>query len=341
MAKHESSNVTTNARSRGIPVARPRDEIAVVPAESQPGPEAVRRPPSGTAGRVPVAKAYKMYVGGAFVRSESGRYMQVFGSAEGSADPAWVNVPRGSRKDARDAVLAAKNAQAGWAARTAYNRGQILYRLAEMMESRSAELYTSLVRGGLPEDEAQREIELAVDRAVYYAGFADKFQSLLASSNPVAGPHFGFSVPDAMGVVAVVAPSRPVLLGLASTILPAIVGGNTVVVVAGAQDPRTAVVFCECLATSDLPGGVVNVLTGHSAEIAPHLARHREVNAMLAWSSDAGLRASLERDATGSVKRVQTAEPDALDWEVDGVGQGLGWIERHLETKTIWHPVGV
>jgi acyl-CoA reductase-like NAD-dependent aldehyde dehydrogenase len=298
--------------------------------------------PDGRPVRVRVNKAYKMYIGGAFVRSESGRYAQVDGETEGSADPSTVNVPRGSRKDGRDAVLAAKNAHAGWAGRTAYNRGQILYRLAEMMESRRAELSTSLVRGGLSASDAEREVDVAVDRAVYYAGFADKFQSLLASSNPVSGPHFGFSVPDAMGVIAIVAPARPVLLGLVSTVLPAIVGGNTVVVIASPEDPRTAIVFCECLATSDLPGGVVNLITGDAAEIAPHLAKHREVAALEAFSADAALRTSLERDATASVKRVRTSAPlDASAWETDGVGQGLGWIERHLETKTIWHPVGM
>jgi acyl-CoA reductase-like NAD-dependent aldehyde dehydrogenase len=292
--------------------------------------------------RVPVNKAYKMYVGGAFVRSESGRYTQVTGApwADGSADPVTVNVPRGSRKDARDAVLAAKNAQAGWSGRTAYNRGQILYRLAEMMESRREELVASLERGGC--SGAEREADAAIDRAVYYAGFADKFQSLLASSNPVSGPHFGFSVPEAMGVVSIVAPARPVLLGLVSAVLPAIVSGNTVVVIASAEDPRTSVLFCECLATSDLPGGVVNLLTGDAAEIAPHLAKHREVAALEAFTSDAALRTILEREATGSVKRVRTLAPfEPAAWEADGTGQGLGWIERHLETKTIWHPVGV
>jgi acyl-CoA reductase-like NAD-dependent aldehyde dehydrogenase len=296
----------------------------------------------GSRVRVRVNKAYKMYIGGAFVRSESGRYAQAVGESEGSADPSTVNVPRGSRKDARDAVLAAKNAHAGWAGRTAYNRGQILYRLAEMMESRRAELVTSLTRGGLAVQDAEREVDVAVDRAVYYAGFADKFQSLLASSNPVSGPHFGFSIPDAMGVVAIVAPARPVLLGLVSTVLPAVVGGNTVVVIASAEDPRTAVVFCECLATSDLPGGVVNLITGDAAEIAPHLAKHREVAALEAFTADTALRTTLEREATASVKRVRTSAPlDGAAWEADGVGQGLGWIERHLETKTIWHPVGM
>src|SRR5579859_3766382 len=222
--------------------------------------------------RLPVAKAYKMFVGGAFVRSESGRYFQTRGAAEGSADPGVVNVPRGSRKDARDAVLAAKNAGDGWGARTAYNRGQILYRLAEVMESRRAELRASLERASLPADEAAREVERAIDRAVYYAGFCDKYQSLVASLNPVAGPHFGFSVPEPMGVVAVIAPERPALLGLVSTVLPVVCSGNTCVALASVQDPRTAIVFCECVATSDMPGGVVNVLTGLTGEVGPVMA---------------------------------------------------------------------
>jgi acyl-CoA reductase-like NAD-dependent aldehyde dehydrogenase len=294
------------------------------------------------AARVAVNKAYKMFVGGAFVRSESGRCFQVTGTKlEGSADPDVVNIPRGSRKDARDAVLAAKNAADGWAARTAYNRGQILYRLAEVMESRRDELRTALVRGGESTERAAREVETAIDRAVYYAGFCDKFQALLASSNPVAGPHFGFTVPEPMGVVAIVAPERPALLGLVSTVLPVIAGGNTCVVVAGSEDPRTAVVWCECLATSDLPAGVVNVLTGQASEMAPHLAKHREVAAMDAWSADGDLRAAVEREGSGNVKRVKTHDVGEAVRLLSDAGQGLGFIERYLETKTIWHPVGV
>jgi acyl-CoA reductase-like NAD-dependent aldehyde dehydrogenase len=283
-----------------------------------------------------------MYVGGAFVRSESGRTFQARGArVEGSADAEVVNLPRGSRKDARDAVVAAKGAGDGWAARTAYNRGQILYRLAEVMESRRAELATSLARGGLPVAEAAREVDEAVDRAVYYAGFCDKFQALVASHNPVAGPHFGFSLPEPMGVVAVVAPGRPALLGLVSTVLPVVAGGNTCIVVAGADDARTAIVWCECLATSDLPGGVVNVLTGQASEMAPHLAKHRDVAAMDAWSADADLRVTVEREGSGNVKRVRTHdEGDARAMSGDA-GQGIGYIERFLETKTVWHPVGV
>ncbi len=293
--------------------------------------------------RLRVAKTYKMYVGGAFIRSESGRTLpSKGGERDGGADPNLVNVPRGSRKDTRDAVLAAKGAEAGWGARTAYNRGQILYRLAEVMESRREELVTSLLRGGVIERAAAAEVDAAIDRAVFYAGFCDKYQSLVASSNPVSGPHFGFSVPEPMGVVAVVAPEKPALLGLVSTVLPVITTGNVVVAIAGEADPRTAIVWCECLATSDLPGGVANVLTGKAGEIAPHLAKHREVTGIDAWTEDAALRAALERDGADNVKRVKTHSPPAASyWVDDRKGQGIGWLERFLETKSVWHPVGV
>lgn len=286
--------------------------------------------------RVTVNRAYKMYVGGAFVRSESGRYFQVKSTAiVKGADPEVLNLPRGSRKDVRDAVLAAKNAEAGWAARTAFNRGQILYRLAEMMESRRSELETSLERGGASREDAAREVDASIDRCVYYAGFADKFHALVASSNPVAGPHFGFSVPEPMGVVGIIAPRAPSLLGLVSTVLPVVCGGNVCVALASESDPRTALVWTECVATSDMPSGVVNVLTGHAKEIAPVLARHREVMAIDAWLADDKLRASLEQDGADNVKRVKTHAADA------SLGEGVGFIERFLETKTVWHPVGL
>lgn len=297
--------------------------------------------PRGALARVRVAKAYKMFVGGAFVRSEGGRTTQVRGAGGGeSADTQVVNVPRGSRKDARDAVVAARAAAESWAARTAYNRGQILYRLAEVMESRREELRASIARGGEDARRASREVDVAVNRAVYYAGFCDKFQALVASHNPVAGPHFGFSVPEPMGVVAVVAPPRPALLGLLSAALPVVAGGNVCVAVAGDDDPRTALLWCECLATSNLPPGVVNVLTGEAAEIAPHLAKHRGVAALDAWSEDAELTASLEREGSGSVKRVRTHDRAEVSRIVSSAGQGLGFIESFLETKTVWHPVG-
>lgn len=299
--------------------------------------------------RVSVAKAYKMYVGGAFIRSESGRYFQVNGAKaedEGvvdvDADPETVNIPRGSRKDVRDAVLVAKNALSGWEKRAAFNRGQILYRLAEVMESRRPELVQSLVRGGSDEAAATAEVEASIDRAIFYAGFADKYFALLASYNPVSGPHFDFSTPESMGVIAVVAPERPALLGLVSTVLPVICGGNTVVALASAADPRTAIVWSECLATSDLPGGVVNILTGNQKELAPHFAKHREVIGIDAWIVDPDLRKSVEADGADNVKRVKTHVPmDVEAWLDDRKGQGLGWIERFLETKTVWHPVGI
>ncbi len=297
--------------------------------------------------RLSVAKAYKMYVGGAFVRSESGRYDQVTragadGARGADADPEVVNVPRGSRKDVRDAVTAAKSALSGWEKRSAFNRGQILYRLAEMMESRRSELMASVVRGGVSESAAQAEVDASIDRAVFYAGFADKYFALLASHNPVAGPHFDFSIPESMGIVGVVAPERPALLGLVSTVLPVVTGGNTCVALASALDPRTAIVFAECLATSDMPGGVVNILTGRSDELAPHLAKHREIIGIDAWLSDGGLRALVEREGADNVKRVKTHADVTEDlWFDERRGQGLGWIERFLETKTVWHPVGV
>ncbi|MDB4946843.1 MAG: Aldehyde dehydrogenase [Labilithrix sp.] len=328
----DRSEERTQERAESVPPTRSGDAPIMKPYDE-----------AKIATRVRVNKAYKMFVNGAFVRSESGRYFQVKNEGgQVDADPETVNVPRGSRKDVRDAVLHAKNAWAGWEKRSAYNRGQILYRLGEVMESRRPELTRSLVRGGLSEAEASAEIDVSVDRVVYYAGFADKFYALLASSNPVAGPHFDFSVPEPMGTIGVVAPDRPALLGLVSTTIPVICGGNTVVALASEKDPRTAIVWSECLATSDLPAGVLNILTGQAKELSPHLAKHREIIGIDAWIVDADLRAAVEGDGADSVKRVKTHVPmDPEAWRDEQKGQGLGWIERFLETKTIWHPVGV
>ncbi|MFO0669411.1 MAG: aldehyde dehydrogenase family protein [Polyangiaceae bacterium] len=242
----------------------------------------------------------------------------------------------------RDAVLAAKNAEAGWAARTAFNRGRILYRLAEVLESRAGELEASLVRSGVSPRAATAEVAATVDRAVFCAGFADKYHALLASSNPVAGPHFGFSVPEPLGVVAAVAPRRPALLGLASVALPIATGGNTCVVLASEDDPRTAIVFSECLATSDMPGGVVNVLTGHPKELGPVMAKHREVFGLDIWVDEPSLTKQIEELGADNIKRVKIhAGLTAAEWTDERRGQGLSWIERFLETKTVWHPVGV
>ena len=263
--------------------------------------------------RLPVKKTYKLFIGGSFPRSESGRTYD----AEGQ------NVARASRKDVRDAVRAARGAQPGWAAATAYNRGQVLYRVAEMVEARVAE-FAELSSG-------REEVERASDRVVWYAGWADKLPQVLGGSNPVAGPYFNFTVPEPTGVVAVLAPDEPPLLGLVTRLLPPLVGGNTVVVAASHAHPRAAITLAEVLATSDVPGGVVNVLTGRRDEIAPWLASHMDVNAIDLTGAD-GLRADLERAAAENVKRVILGAPDA---------QSLYEISAFLELKTVWHPIGM
>jgi acyl-CoA reductase-like NAD-dependent aldehyde dehydrogenase len=269
-------------------------------------------PYAGGVARLPVKKTYKLFIGGAFPRSESGRTYE----AEGQ------NVARASRKDARDAVVAARAAQPKWAGATAYNRGQVLYRVAEMMEARAAE-FAELASG-------REEVERAIDRWVWYAGFADKLAQVLGASNPVSGPYFNFTVPEPTGVVAVVAPEEPPLLGLVSRLAPAVVGGNAVVAVASESHPLAAIELAEVLATSDLPGGVVNLLTGHRAEIAPWLASHMDVNAIDVTGAD-GLRADLERAAAENVKRVVSGGADS---------QSLYEISAFLELKTVWHPIG-
>jgi acyl-CoA reductase-like NAD-dependent aldehyde dehydrogenase len=261
--------------------------------------------------RLPVRKTYKLYIGGAFPRSESGRTYE----AEGQ------NVARASRKDARDAVKAARGAFAGWAGATAYNRGQVLYRLAEMMEARTDDL--AAVCSG------REEVEAAVDRVVWYAGWADKLAQVLGSSNPVAGPYFNFTVPEPTGVVAILAADEPALGGLVSRLAPALVGGNTVVAVASQTHPLAAVELGEAIATSDVPGGVVNLLTGFRDELAPVLAGHMDVNAIDVTGAD-GAAAELERLAADNVKRVVRQGENQSPWE----------IARFLELKTVWHPVG-
>jgi acyl-CoA reductase-like NAD-dependent aldehyde dehydrogenase len=262
--------------------------------------------------RLPVKKTYKLFIGGAFPRSESGRTYE----AEGQ------NVARASRKDARDAVRAARSALPKWVGMTAYNRGQVLYRIAEMIESRTAE-FAELSSG-------RDEVERAVDRIVWYAGWADKLAQVLGSSNPVAGPYFNFTVPEPTGVVALLAPEEPPLLGLVSRVMPALTGGNTVVAVASETHPLAAIELAEALATSDVPGGAVNLLTGRRAELAPWLAAHMDVNAIDLTGAD-GDSPDLERAAANNVKRVVRGEVDAQSpWE----------IASFLELKTVWHPVG-
>jgi acyl-CoA reductase-like NAD-dependent aldehyde dehydrogenase len=263
--------------------------------------------------RLPVRKTYKLFVGGEFPRSESGRTYE----AEGQ------NVARASRKDVRDAVRVARGAFPKWAGLTAYNRGQVLYRVAEMMEARRSE-FADLCSG-------PKEVERSIDRFVWYAGWADKLAQVLGSSNPVAGPYFNFTVPEPQGVVGILAPEEPPLAGLVSRVAPAIVGGNAVVTVASESHPMAAIELAEALATADVPGGVVNILTGMREELGPVLASHMDVNALDVSGAD-GEVAELERLAADNVKRVvRGAADDQSAWE----------ISRFLELKTVWHPIGV
>jgi acyl-CoA reductase-like NAD-dependent aldehyde dehydrogenase len=263
--------------------------------------------------RLPVKKTYKLYVGGEFPRSESGRTYEAQGA----------NVARASRKDLRDAVRSARQAFPKWAGMTAYNRGQVLYRIAEMMEARRAE-FAELCSG-------PKEVERSIDRFVWYAGWSDKLAQVLGSSNPVAGPYFNFTVPEPTGIVGILAPEEPPLAGLISRLAPAIVGGNVTVVVASESSPLAAIELAEVLATSDVPGGVVNLLTGYRGELAPVLAGHMDVNALDLAGAD-GQVEELERLAADSVKRVVRAAPDDQSpWE----------IAAFLELKTVWHPIGV
>ena len=288
------------------------------------------RPPE----RLAVRKTYKLYVGGAFPRSESGRTYEVTGH-DGTF---LANAALASRKDARDAVVAARKAFGGWSAATAYNRGQVLYRVAEVLEGRRDQFVAEVAAAaGDGDGDAAGLVDAAIDRWVWYAGWSDKVHQVRGSSNPVAGPYFDFSVPEPTGVVAVVAPESS-LLGLVSVVAPVIVTGNTCVVVADRTAPLPAVSLAEVLATSDLPGGVVNVLTGDHAEIAPWLASHMDVNALdLAGVTDADLAADLERAAAENLKRVVRPPAGGHDWAAD---PGLDRMTAFLETKTVWHPVG-
>jgi acyl-CoA reductase-like NAD-dependent aldehyde dehydrogenase len=259
--------------------------------------------------RVPVRKTYKLYVGGAFPRSESGR----------TYEAEEHNIAQASRKDLRDAVRAARGAFGKWSGIAAYNRGQVLYRVAEMMEARASEL--AELCGG------REEVERCVDRVVWYAGWTDKLAQVLGGANPVAGPYFNFTMPEPTGVVGIVAPGEPALLGLVSRLAPVLAGGNVAVLIASEAHPRAAIEFAEVLATSDVPGGVVNVLTGLRDELAPVLAAHLDVDALDLDRGDA----SLERSAADNVKRVVFGRAD---------GQSPYEISKFLELKTVWHPMG-
>jgi len=283
--------------------------------------------------RLAVRKTYKLFIGGAFPRSESGRSYPV-NDAKGNF---LANAAKASRKDARDAVVAARKAFPGWSGATAYNRGQILYRIAEMMEGRRAQFIDEVQAAGLPKAAASAHVDAAIDRWVWYAGWSDKITAVYGSANPVAGPYFNFSTPEPTGVVAVIAPAADPLLGLVSVIAPVIVTGNTCVVVAAERAPLPAITLAEVLATSDLPGGVVNILTGLQAELAPPLAAHMDVNAIdLTGVTDPDLALACEREAAENLKRV--VRPSTPDWTAD---PGVERLKAFLEIKTIWHPTGV
>jgi acyl-CoA reductase-like NAD-dependent aldehyde dehydrogenase len=283
--------------------------------------------------RLDVRKTYKLYVGGAFPRSESGRSYEV----TDHKDRFLANAAMGSRKDARDAVVAARKAFPGWSTATAYNRGQVLYRVAELLEGRRRQFVDEVAAGeGLATRKAEAVVDEAIDRWVWYAGWSDKIAQVHGSTNPVAGPYFDFSVPEPTGVVAVVAPQDSSLLGLVSVLAPVVVTGNVAVVLASEERPLPAVTLSEVLATSDVPGGVVNVLTGRTAELAPWLASHMDVNAIDLAGAPADAVTELQVAAADNLKRV--VRPEVTDWaRTPGPQRMLAF----LETKTVWHPIGV
>jgi acyl-CoA reductase-like NAD-dependent aldehyde dehydrogenase len=283
--------------------------------------------------RLPITKTPKVYIGGAFVRSESARTFKV----SDAAGVFFGNIPQCSRKDLRNAVEAAAKAGPGWAKRSPYNRAQILYRLAEMLEARNGELVASLVQFGARQADAARGMSVAVDRMIHYAGWADKYEQLVGSVNPVASPHFNFTVTEPMGVVGIIAPDSPPLLGLLSMIAPVIACGNTVVALASEKIPYPSILLGEMLATSDLPGGVVNILTGFRKELVPTFATHAHLRSVYA-AADADERKALRLGAAASVKRVRFVD-GATDWTGESA-QGLGIIRDFVELKTIWHPIG-
>ena len=285
--------------------------------------------------RLAVRKTYKLYVNGAFPRSESGRSYEVT-DAKGAflANAAWA-----SRKDARDAVVAARGAFPKWAGMTAYNRGQVLYRVAEVMEGRHVQFCEEVAAGeGLSSSKARAAVDAAIDRWVWYAGWTDKLAAVLGGSNPVAGPYFDFSVPEPTGVVAVLAPQSSSLLGLVNVLAPVLACGNTAVVVTSKERPLPAVTLGEVLATSDVPGGVANILTGDAEELGTWLAEHADVDGIDLTGAPPGRAMEFEREAAGTVKRVVRPPATEPDWTAD---PGLSRMTPFLETKTVWHPMGV
>ncbi|MDP9822226.1 aldehyde dehydrogenase family protein [Nocardioides massiliensis] len=287
--------------------------------------------------RIDVRKTNKLYIGGAFPRSESGHSYEVL-----DAGGKFVaNAALASRKDARDAVVAARKAVGGWSGRTAYNRAQIVYRIAEVMEDRRPQFVQAVRQSeGLTAAKAERVVDAAIDRLVWYAGWADKLTQVVGNANPVAGPFFNLSTPEPTGVVAVLAPQQSSLLGLVSVVAPVIVTGNAVVAVSSYERPLPAVTFAEVLATSDVPGGVVNILTGSAATIGPWLASHMDVNAidLVGIAGDTALATDLEVAAADNLKRVRRAPAAEPDWTLE---PSLSAMTDFVEIKTVWHPIGV
>jgi acyl-CoA reductase-like NAD-dependent aldehyde dehydrogenase len=306
------------------------------------GPSVPADSANGSTARIEVRKTYKLYIDGAFPRTESGRSYEVL-AADGTL---LANASRGSRKDIRDAVRAARKATEGWAAKTAMNRGQVLYRVAELMEGRRAQFFAEVAAAeGIPGPRARDSVTRAVDRWVWYAGWADKIAQVLGSSNPVAAPYFNFTIPEPTGIVGIVAPETSSLLGLVSRLAPPLVTGNSVVVIASETRPLPAITLAEVLATSDVPAGVVNIVTGLKKELIPILAGHDDVDAIDLWGVPDEMREESESLAADDVKRIARRPrgiADArFDWTDDRAAQRPEWIAAFLEMKTVWHPIGV
>jgi acyl-CoA reductase-like NAD-dependent aldehyde dehydrogenase len=305
-------------------------------------PKPARRKSENGAARIEVRKTYKLYIDGAFPRTESGRSYEVH-AADGTL---LANASRGSRKDIRDAVRAARRATEGWAAKTAMNRGQVLYRVAELMEGRRAQFFAEVAAAeGLDGPRSRDSVTRAVDRWVWYAGWADKIAQVLGSSNPVAAPYFNFTIPEPTGVVGIVAPETSSLLGLVSRLAPPLVTGNSVVVIASEKRPLPAITLAEVLATSDVPPGVVNIVTGLKKELIPILAAHDDVDAIDLWGVPDEMREDSETLAAEDIKRIarrpRSVAEARFDWTDDRATQRPEWIAAFLEMKTVWHPMGL
>ena len=283
--------------------------------------------------RLEVLKTYKIYIGGQFPRTESGRYYV----AKNKKGQVLANVCLSSRKDVRDAVGSARGAFGGWSGRAAFNRAQILYRIAEMLEGRRTQFIDELIKQDASAKDAENQVNLSIDRLIYYAGWCDKYQQVFSAVNPVASSHFNFSVPEPTGVVAIVAPQSTALLGLVSVIAPIIAGGNTCVVLASEDKPLCSVTFAEVINSSDVPGGVINILTGKPSELVKYFADHMDINAVVYCENDAATKKLIQEKASLNVKRVLFY--DTINWKNDNEGQSPYFIADTQEIKTTWHPI--